>query len=55
MVFERSGFGRRLGLGAGWSGRLFAFAVLITPVGLLFHPPFVVGIIVPFLRALKAI
>jgi len=55
MVIERSAFGRHLGLGAGWSGRLFAAAVLVAPVGLLFHRPFVVGVIVPFMRALGAI
>lgn len=55
MVIERSAFGRQLGLGSGWSGRLFAIAVLLVPAGLLFHPPFVVGIIVPFMRVLGAI
>ena len=55
MVIERSAFGRRRGLGSGWPGRLFTLAVLIAPVGLLFHRPFVVGIIVPFMRALGAI
>jgi hypothetical protein len=55
MVIERSGFGRRIGLGSGWSGRSFAVAVLCAPAGLLFHRPFVVGIIVPFMRVLGAI
>ena len=55
MVIERSEFGRRLGLGDGWPGRLFAISVLLAPLGLLFHRPFVVGIIVPFMRALGAI
>ena len=55
MVIERSRFSRRLGLGSGWAGRLFAAVVLIAPAGLLFHRPFVVGIIVPFMRALGAI
>jgi hypothetical protein len=55
MIFERSRFGRRLGLGGGWPGRLFSLTVVIAPLGLLFHRPFVVGIIVPFMRALKAI
>jgi hypothetical protein len=55
MVIERSRFGRRVGLGSGWSGRLFAAAVLITPAGLLFHPPFVLGVVVPFMRAVGAI
>jgi hypothetical protein len=55
IVIERSPFGHRIGLGMGWSGRLFTAAVLVGPVGLLFHHPFVVGIIVPFMRALGAI
>jgi Membrane bound O-acyl transferase family len=55
MVVERSGFGRRTGLGDGWPGRLFAIAVLIAPAGLLFHRPFVVGIIVPFMRVVGAV
>jgi hypothetical protein len=55
MMCERSALGRRVGLGAGWSGRLFAAAMLVAPIGLLFHRPFVVGVIVPFMRALGAI
>lgn len=52
MVLERSSFGRRIGLGRGWPGRMFAAAVLVAPVGLLFHRPFVVGVIVPFMHAI---
>jgi D-alanyl-lipoteichoic acid acyltransferase DltB (MBOAT superfamily) len=55
MVIEHSKFGRRLGFGAGWPGRLFAIGVLLVPAGLLFHRPFVTGIVVPFMRALGAI
>jgi len=55
MAIERSTFGRRIGLGSGWQGRLFTAIVLIAPVGLLFHRPFVVGIIVPFMRVLGAL
>ena len=55
MVIERSGFGRQIGLGSGWRGRLFATAVLLAPAGLLFHRPFVVGIIVPFMRSVGAV
>jgi hypothetical protein len=55
MVIERSQFGRQFRLDSGWSGRLFAFGVVLVPVGLLFQRPFVVGIIVPFMRALRAI
>jgi hypothetical protein len=38
MVIERSAFGHRIGLGSGRSGRVFAVAVLVAPVGLLFPP-----------------
>lgn len=55
MFIERSRMGRRIGLGRGLRGHLFAAVVLIVPVGLLFHRPFVVRIIIPFLMALKAI
>jgi hypothetical protein len=55
MIIERSAFGRRIGLGSGSPGRLFTILALIVPVGLLFHRPFVVGIIVPFMRALGAL
>jgi len=55
MVGERSTFGRHLGLGSGWQGRLFTTLVLLAPAGLLFHRPFVTGIIVPFMRVLGAI
>jgi hypothetical protein len=55
MLIERSAFGRAIGLGAGWRGRVFAAVVLLAPVTLLFHRPFVVGIIVPFMRFLGAL
>lgn len=55
MLVERSARGRRLGLGRGLAGRLSTFLVLLVPVPLLFHRPFVVGIVVPFMRALGAI
>jgi hypothetical protein len=55
MIFERSAFGRRMGLGKGWPGRAFTFLVLAAPVFLLFHRPFVVRVIVPFMRAIGAL
>ena len=55
MVIERSELGRHIGLGSGWSGRLFTVTVLLAPVGLLFHRPFVIGIIVPFMQTIGAI
>jgi hypothetical protein len=55
LMVERSTFGRAVGLGRGARGRIFALLVLIAPVGLLFHRPFVVGIMTPFMRPLGAI
>jgi hypothetical protein len=55
MMIERSAFGRQVGLGSGWPGRLFAVVVLLAPSGLLFHRPFVVEVVVPFMRALGAL
>lgn len=55
MLAERSRFGRRIGLGAGWRGWLFTMLMLAIPAPLLFHPPFVIGIVVPFMQAIGAI
>jgi hypothetical protein len=52
VLVERSKLGKRAGLGEGWPGRLFAAAVVLLPIALLFHPPFVLNAIVPTLTAL---
>jgi hypothetical protein len=52
---ERSPFGRKLGLGRGWRGWLFAAITILAPAPLLFHPPFVERIVVPFLQAIGAL
>lgn len=52
LLAERSAVGRRMGLGRGLRGRFFTAVVLLVPVYALFHPPFVLEIIVPFLEAL---
>jgi hypothetical protein len=52
VLVERSSVGKRAGLRDGWRGRLFAAATVLLPVGLLFHPPFVLNAIVPTLAAL---
>ncbi|HSU65988.1 MAG TPA: membrane bound O-acyl transferase family-domain-containing protein, partial [Tepidisphaeraceae bacterium] len=54
VLVERSAAGRRAGLGTGVRGRAFAMLVAAGPAGLLFHPPFVMRVIVPFLRAIGA-
>jgi hypothetical protein len=54
MLLERSKAGKALGLGRGWHGWLFTALVLIAPAGLLFHPPFVRGVVLPFMQAIGA-
>jgi hypothetical protein len=55
LLAERSRSGRPLGLGGGWRGRAFTAAVVVGPVYGLFHPPFVRGVVLPFLDALGAV
>jgi hypothetical protein len=55
MMIVHSRFGRRFGLGCGWTGRAFAMIVVIGPAFFLFHRPFVVGVIIPFMRAAGAL
>jgi hypothetical protein len=54
ILFEKSLFGQWLGLGRGWRGWLFTAGVLLVPAPLLFHRPFVIEVVVPFMRALGA-
>ncbi len=54
VFLERSPLGVRLGLGRGVIGRMFALVFLAGPSWLLFHPPFVGGVIVPFLDYIVA-
>jgi hypothetical protein len=49
---ERSRRGRRLGLGHGWRGRLFAVLVAAGPAYWLFPPPFVHRVVLPMLAAI---
>ncbi len=55
LLVERTRFAKRIGLGHGWRGWLFTSSVLLLPVYSLFHAPFVLNVIVPFLRALGAL
>jgi hypothetical protein len=54
IASERSQRGRRLGLGAGWRGRLFTMLVAAGPVYWLFPPVFVYRVVLPMLRAIGA-
>jgi alginate O-acetyltransferase complex protein AlgI len=55
ILAERSRFGRRIGLGRGARGWLFAMLVLIAPAPCLFHPPFVERVVVPMMHAMGAL
>jgi hypothetical protein len=54
VVFERCPMGKRLGLSSGARGWLFVTICAGAPVFLVFHQPFVRGVILPFLRAIGA-
>jgi hypothetical protein len=54
LLLERAPAGRRLGLGRGLRGRLFAIAVTALPAFWLFHPAFVINVVVPFLKVVGA-
>ena len=55
LTLLHSRLGRNLGLRQGWSGRIFCCLFVIAPAPLLFHPPFVKLVILPFLHALRAL
>jgi Membrane bound O-acyl transferase family len=55
VTFERSRAARYLGLGEGLRGWMFVVLVTLGPVYWLFHPPFVLRVIIPFMRVIRAI
>lgn len=55
VLVERSRVGRSWGLGAAARGWLFTMGVLLLPLGFLFHRPFVLRIIVPFMQSIGAL
>jgi len=54
-AFERTKFGKGLGLHRGFRGWLFTALVAAAPLFWLYHPPFVVRVILPFMRAIGAL
>ena len=52
ILVERSRLGRKLRLGSGIRGWVFVAIVTVTPLCWLLHPPFLRGVIVPFLNVL---
>jgi hypothetical protein len=55
ITIEHSGFGKRLGLGQGARGWLFVAVVVTAPAFWLFHPWFVLRVIIPFMQAIHAL
>lgn len=55
VTIERSRFGKRFGLAHGVRGWCFTVLFLGGPVFWLFHPWFVMRVILPFMRAIRAI
>ena len=54
VVFERTIFGKWLGLGYGWRGWSFTLICTVGPAFWLFHPIFVRNVILPMLHAIGA-
>ncbi len=54
-ALERSDFGKRLGLRRGLRGWLLTAAFTAGPAFWLFHPPFVLRVILPFMQAMHAL
>jgi hypothetical protein len=55
LLFERSRLGRSLGLQRGFNGWCFTAVIAAGPAFWLFHPPFVLRVIIPFLRSIHAL
>jgi hypothetical protein len=55
VMFERSKLARRIGLQNELPSRIFTIIVTAAPAFWLFHPPFVLRVIIPFMRAIRAL
>lgn len=55
ITMERSTWGKRIGLGRGWVGWLFMGLFVAGPVFWLFHPWFVLRVILPFMHVIDAL
>ena len=51
VIVERSAYGRRIGLGSGWPGRLFTGLVLVMPLRLLCPDVFLTRVVMPFMKS----
>jgi len=55
VAFERSRFGKRLGLGKGVRGWVFMAVFTAGPAFWLFHPPFVLRVMIPLMKKVHAL
>ncbi len=55
IIASRSSLGKRLTLRRGATGWLFMIVSLIAPAYLLFHPPFVERVVLPFMQSIGAL
>jgi len=55
VAVQRSVFGRKLGLRGNLRGWVFMAVLTVGPIFLLFHPPFVLRVIIPFMKAVHAL
>jgi D-alanyl-lipoteichoic acid acyltransferase DltB (MBOAT superfamily) len=55
LVSEHTACAKRLGLGHGTLGWLFTMVVVASPAPWLFHPTFVRGVIIPFMKTIHAL
>ena len=55
VAIERSRMGKRLGLRSGIRGWLFMAVMTTAPVFWLFHPPFVLRVVIPCMKAVHAL
>jgi hypothetical protein len=55
LLLERSPLSARLGIRRNGRARVYALVVAGAPAFWLFHPPFVLHVILPFMRAVGAI
>ena len=51
VMIERGRIGRRRGLGRGVRGRIYLSLFVIMPAPILFHPPFLEGVMHPFVKS----
>jgi hypothetical protein len=55
VTLERSRAARYMGLGRGLRGWMFVVLFTVGPISWLFHTPFVLRVIIPFMRAIHAV